>query len=422
MGLFSKSPEEKKLKQLTGGFFLADSFKDTLKSFGIELDIGFHIQNTLKEEIKMGRLSVDEIEPRLNFLVKQFATINYEEEPIINRVEVSSPKQRTLKFLINQNHNLVTCPKCNARILKSDTYCYSCGFNFTNYSSKNNDSDSNFKFAYVLYLDYYKKFGDIIPKKLIEDFNVSITSLTKQSIDDNYITNQNLNDLTVKELKDILRSNNLKLSGRKNELIERINSNLDLSSSLSKSGEDFINKNRHVFYFFNNPELKSIISVGEFDALFLNVDNATKSIVKTKLIEFIEDKESSYKANYDVDNYKNLQFFLTGFFEKNNEINFSFERYLRLFIMDLNNFSKTFKKAEPQYCSINQVLTDKIIFMVNSYSIDDVNLKVLFENAFLSVSSFKPLIGRDDSLDYLKNIIDGMDTIVVENQIRSKGY
>lgn len=352
--------------------------------------MGYHIQNTLKEEIKMGRLSVDEIEPRLNFLVKQFAIINYEEEPIVNRVEVSSPKQRTLKFLINQNHNLMTCPECNTRILKSDTYCYSCGFNLTGYSSKIDDSDSNFKFAYVLYLDYYNKYGDIIPKKLIEDFNVSITSLTKQSIDDEYIIKQNLNDLTVKELKDILRSNNLKLSGRKDELIERINSNLDLSSSLSKSAEDFINKNRHVFYYFNNPELKSIISVGEFDTLFLNVDNATKSIVKTKLIEFIENKENSYKANYDVDNYKNLQFFLTGFFEKNNEINFSFERYLRLFIMDLNNFSKTFKKAEPQYCSINQVLADKIISMVNSYSIDDVNLKVLFENAFLSVSSFKP--------------------------------
>ena len=43
MSLFSKSAEEKKLKELTGGFLLNESFKNTLEHHGISLTIGFDI-------------------------------------------------------------------------------------------------------------------------------------------------------------------------------------------------------------------------------------------------------------------------------------------------------------------------------------------------------------------------------------------
>ena len=127
MGLFSKSPEEKKLKELTGGYVLCDDFINALESYGVSKNTGHHIQKTLKEEIKLSKLGVDDIEPRMYFLIRQFATINHDEDTITNRVETSSPKERTLKFLINQNHNLCTCPDCSTRNLKTDSYCYNCG-------------------------------------------------------------------------------------------------------------------------------------------------------------------------------------------------------------------------------------------------------------------------------------------------------
>ena len=49
MGIFLKSLEEKKLKELTGGFLLNKKFKSTLRKAGIDLNVGYDIQETLKK-------------------------------------------------------------------------------------------------------------------------------------------------------------------------------------------------------------------------------------------------------------------------------------------------------------------------------------------------------------------------------------
>ena len=53
MGIFSKSPAEQKLEELTGGFLLSDEYKALLKANNIDLKTGEHIKNQLKEEIKL---------------------------------------------------------------------------------------------------------------------------------------------------------------------------------------------------------------------------------------------------------------------------------------------------------------------------------------------------------------------------------
>ena len=40
MGIFTKSPAEKKLEELTGGFSLSLEYKAILKANGIDLDVG----------------------------------------------------------------------------------------------------------------------------------------------------------------------------------------------------------------------------------------------------------------------------------------------------------------------------------------------------------------------------------------------
>ena len=130
MGLFSKSPEEKKLKELTGGFLLTERYLHTLESYGVSRNMGYFIQNTVKQEIKRSRLGVDDIEPRLIFLIKQFATISCEEASGETKVNPTTHEERTLKFLINQSHNLERCPRCESKYLKNDSYCHNCGHEF----------------------------------------------------------------------------------------------------------------------------------------------------------------------------------------------------------------------------------------------------------------------------------------------------
>ena len=90
--------------------------------------------------------------------------------------------------------------------------------------------------------------------------------------------------------------------------------------------------------------------------------------------------------------------------------------------MDLNNFSESLKKAEPQYAILNEVLIDKIISIINLFSIDNTSLTILFETSYMAIEPFKPKINFDDSLMYLTKIINGEDIISVTNLIHNKYY
>lgn len=71
MGLFKKeSPEMLKLKELTGGFLISNEFQERLEANNLEGTVGYTIQKILKNEIKEGNLKVDDIEPRLQYLLE----------------------------------------------------------------------------------------------------------------------------------------------------------------------------------------------------------------------------------------------------------------------------------------------------------------------------------------------------------------
>ena len=71
MGLFKKeTPERMKLKELTGGFLISDEFSVKLKENNLKTEDGVKIQRLLKIEIEQGKLKVDDIEPRLQYLLK----------------------------------------------------------------------------------------------------------------------------------------------------------------------------------------------------------------------------------------------------------------------------------------------------------------------------------------------------------------
>ena len=69
--MFSKTPAEQKLEDLTGGIILSDEYKAILKANNIEISVGEHIKNQLKEEIKINIVSEEGLETRLRYLIKQ---------------------------------------------------------------------------------------------------------------------------------------------------------------------------------------------------------------------------------------------------------------------------------------------------------------------------------------------------------------
>ena len=144
MGLLRrKNPAEKKLKELTGGFLISDYFIEILNNVGLDSSDGYDIQRQLKADIKRGDVKEDGVETRLNFLIEKRikekkASSDFKQEDSLNEVS-SNDNVKELKFLLNQEHNLIKCPNCDKKILKRDKFCYSCGFEL----SKENGIDFN---------------------------------------------------------------------------------------------------------------------------------------------------------------------------------------------------------------------------------------------------------------------------------------
>ena len=438
MGIFLKSLEEKKLKELTGGFLLNKKFKSTLRKAGIDLKVGYDIQETLKNEIRLGKLSANDIEERLNFLVEQFSSINSED--VENPVTVTSPKERTLKFLINQDHNVKRCRKCNAKLLKTDTYCYECGYKFNRVEIKIEENmvselnnlekqynekilhkgDNNLLFAYVVYLDYLNKNKAPIPQNSIDSYNVNLNSLERKAISDKYITHVNdLDNLTVSELKDILKTHNLKVSGRKNELIERITLNKVAYSDkkLSKSAIEFINSNKHILFYNSHPELKPIINVDKYADIFENQNKTNSRRIYETVIEFLNTQEYQTLRNYEIARYKAILLILSDLYEMNNDIRMTIESYFKIFIVELNNFDENLKKAVPQECVLDSDITDNLCDLLDSNSIDSTTLKKLFNESYRKLEILDPVISAEESLIYFLKIFNGEKIADIEKSI-----
>ena len=87
MGLFSKTPAERKLEELTGSFGLSEEYKALLNANGIDLKKGEHIKNQLKEEIKLNIVSEEGLQTRLRYLISQ----NADKTKVISEPEEEPP-------------------------------------------------------------------------------------------------------------------------------------------------------------------------------------------------------------------------------------------------------------------------------------------------------------------------------------------
>ena len=98
MGIFSKTPAEKKLEELTGGFSLSDEYKALLKANGIDFHVGEHIRKQLREEIKLNIVSEEGLQTRLRYLISQNANkeivSNKSEEEEIPVIITEAPLKR----------------------------------------------------------------------------------------------------------------------------------------------------------------------------------------------------------------------------------------------------------------------------------------------------------------------------------------
>ncbi|SDA45503.1 hypothetical protein [Methanobrevibacter millerae] len=367
--------------------YSSHKIKETLEDAGIESDFEFDIQKTIENNIERSSLEASDIEPKLDYIVDQLSTIADESESV---TLTSSPDERSLKFLINQEHNLKSCPECGAMFLKSDSYCFKCGLKLgrPDYEEELNDleklydkkishcSDNNFKFAYVIYLEYLHTNGHIIPESEIRSFNVTLERLTRKASEDGY------------------------------DSIER--------------AEDFINDNRHVIFYNSHPELKRVINVDLYEDIFENkCRSSEKNIVET-IAEYLKRQYMITLSNYEISRCYNILHILSKCHEYLGNIDSVLKCNFKLFILDVNNFTEDKKRPDSCKAKINEETVDKLTKLLDENSIASNKLNYLFNSAYADIKELKPCTGVEETLIYFLRIFNGEKISDVEKSIHLK--
>ena len=375
---------------------------------------------------------------------------------------------RQTRFLNNFDFNLKNCPECNTPFLKTDPFCFNCGSSvltsdtvrndnldiedgkLINKSEKEeNDELSNlevlynqtvqskyspeFKFVYVLYLDEIrknplKKFSSKTARK----YETTVNKLKKQATTDAFIELASpliaASDLKVTELKDILKEHNLKVSGKKDDLIERLGENLSddelkkhfksKNYQISEKGLDFLTNNNYIPYITGKKDISNALYPVEISKIFEEKEYS-ESEIHSKLLSYFKsmlDKKLKQELWVDYKLYSNA---IAQVLEDSDALKEALNIRFKIFLFDINNYSLVLNKPEPSKTKLKRKDMVKITKLMHKLTLSIDELKELFNNACNEVL-FKTIITNEDSLIYLLKIFGGEYLDSVSKEINEK--
>ncbi len=346
----------------------------------------------------------------------------------------SSGEIRKFKFLANQEHNLTECPNCNVKILKNSEYCHECGSKIigSTIATKEAFDDDiselealykksvsekyspNFKFAYVIFLDSY---GGRFLKSKEREYNITEDDLNAQAIKDDFISPASpllsAQKSTVADLKEILKAHDLKVSGKKDELIERLGDNLSLeeleeifpekSYELSDKGRDFIDENDYILFYDDNYYLKRVFTPNEFEMIFRDGKYSSKEEMCNLIIDKIESKN-----NMDIFDIESL---IVLYKAINDQFNL-LDNYFKLFIYSIN--------SNRNYTDPDEF--NALYSLLHSLSLDIDDLKNRFHESYTNFNIMELRVPEKDSFTYLLKLFSGMNMYEIEAEINQKFF
>ncbi len=373
--------------------------------------------------------------------------------------------ERKATFLANYEFNLKTCPDCNTKFLKADPFCFNCGASVLTKQTVKNDNlevkdgklvakdESNqkdeltdlealysqtvqskyapaFKVAYVLYLEEFrknptKKFSD----RLAKHYDTTPKKLNRQALEDEFIEPAPpLNvakDFKVSDLKEILKEHNLKVSGKKDELIERLGENLSEDElkkyfksktyQISDSGLEFLSKNSCILYIYNSKDISRVFYPSEIGKIFEEKQYSETEIqdIILKYLKRIFDEKLTQERWVDFKIYANA---IAEVMEDKGELKDALNVRLKVFLFDLNNFSIVTERPNPRNTKLKQKDMSKLMELMHNLALSIDDLKEEFGRAYNEVL-FEVEITKEDSLIYLLKIFGGEDLDKISAEI-----
>ena len=388
-------------------------------------------------------------------------------QPVVHEAKPTAEFEdfrRKTQFLNNYDFNMKTCPDCNTKFLKADPFCFNCGTSVVDHETVMNDSvefkngklvqkeevqDDElsdlealysqtvkskyaplFKIAYVLYLDSFdknpsKKSVD----KLARNYDTTHNKLKKQALEDGFIEPApaicEARKTKVSDLKEILKEHNLKVSGKKDELIERLDENLSEDElkkyfksknyQLSPEGAEFLAKNAPTLYVFKSKELERVLLTYDLGKIF-EEKVYTENEIYDKLLSYLK-RILDEKLNHEVlIDFKSTSNAIAKVQEDKGDLMDALETRLKVFLFDINNYSSYADRAEPGRTNLKKKDFAALVNLMHELTLPIDELKAVFEKAYDGVI-FKCVVTKKDSLIYLLKIFGGEDLDNVSKEI-----
>ena len=353
--------------------------------------------------------------------------------------------QRETIFLSNYDFNLKSCPKCNSKLLLNDLFCYNCGekldlknivpsqpnsLNEVKSPISKTDYLPEFRIPLVLYLeDVRKNPKKEISNNVLKKYGADLDKIKNQAISDEFIELESplmvANSLKLTDIKKVLKEHNLKVSGKKDELIERLSENLsqeELESHfkcekylITNKGLEFISNNNYIIYIHKNSEVSQVIFPTEYVNIFDEREYLQEEIYAT-LIDYFNAKFIKQLNEGKWDDFKNYSNAISSVLKDQGNLEDAMIMRFKVFLFDINNYSSEMQKPNPSQTRLKSKDVYKLFDTLVKLNKTPEEVMGLFATAcgeFL----FKREISDEDSWKYFVEIMQGKELKEISKEI-----
>ena len=266
------------------------------------------------------------------------------------------------------------------------------------------------------------------PKYYKYQYNADPNELSELALNKNLLKKSdykfNMYHTTNKELQSILREYDLKVSGIKDELVNRLLDNISKEKlksifknnyyQITDKGEKFIEKYEHIIYFHNHKYL-SPISLKEYHRLVMKNNNLDKYQVLLKLADKQIHKN---RRNKDWGFYRSSIFTKATIYTDMNKKHKALKELIKVIHVDLSGLSNN-----NSYAPINIILAPGIIGRAESIKNElNYNSETIKELYFAIITALNLPKKRYDPETEFKYFVEALNNDIdsVNDKLRSE--
>lgn len=264
---------------------------------------------------------------------------------------------------------------------------------------------------------------NLIDSSKIEEYAVKQGYLNKLEGTDKL--NTVINSYRIMDLKEILRKHNLKITGRKQELIDRLRDNLnraELNKEFDKKCYTVTVKGQRLLK--NNPQVKFYEShfkhhsLKEYEAFYQENKNIGNMMeVSIKYLEDVGD-ENINKCKWFSYKWQSIREIAYIYYENDNYEK-ALNYFIELFICDLNYWDNNCNSMNQDNYINDQYIT-KLINTINILHLDIISLESIFNKCCINTKIPMLIIPKTEMFRYFIETINEEDINKINEDIKKR--